>query len=449
MRGSIRGVAAGLALCVGALGLGVLAPGAALAQTTGTRTSSFAYDATSGLLTQEVIEPDTPALRLQTDYTYDAFGHKVAVAVSGADIATRSASTTYDTKGQFPKSASNALSHAESWEYDARFGTPTKHTGPNGLVTTWEYDGFGRKTKEVRADGTRSTWNYLYCSGTAGGTASCPSGAAHLVQVKALGPDGTTKIAPTATQYFDKLDRVIAADTEGFDGSPIRTETRYDALGRVEKKSRPYFVTGGSPKWITYTYDTLGRVLTETQPNSGVTSQAYHGLTTSVTNAASQTSTTIKNSQGQVVQVKDADNKTTSYQYEPFGNLAKVTDAAGNVTTYGYDTRGRKVTANDPDLGTSTYTYDVLDKVKAQTNAAAEVTTLSYDLLGRVTQRVEPGLTSTWTWDTAGPKGIGKLAAASTNAGYTRAHTYDALGRPTRCRSPSMPPPTPSPRPTT
>jgi hypothetical protein len=34
-----------------------------------TRTSSFAYDA-SGLPIQEVVEPDTPAMRLQTDCTY-------------------------------------------------------------------------------------------------------------------------------------------------------------------------------------------------------------------------------------------------------------------------------------------------------------------------------------------------------------------------------------------
>jgi YD repeat-containing protein len=58
------------------------------------------------------------------------------------------------------------------------------------------------------------------------------------------------------------------------------------------------------------------------------------------------------------------------------------------------------------------------------------VTSLTYDLLGRVTQRVEPGVTSTWTWDSSGPKGIGKLATAATNGGYSRTHTYDSLGRP-------------------
>ncbi|HEY7550089.1 MAG TPA: RHS repeat-associated core domain-containing protein, partial [Hyphomicrobiaceae bacterium] len=394
-----------------------------------TRVSSFAYDPTSGLLTQEVIEPDTPALRLQTDYTLNAFGQKVSVTVSGADIATRSAAAAYDSKGQFPANFSNAASQTESWEHDPRFGTPTKQTGPNGLVTTSAYDDFGRKTLELRADGTRTAWSYLYCAGTNGGTVSCPAAATHLVEAKLLGPDGTTKIAPTGVNYYDQLDRVIASDTEGFDGSLIRTETRYDAQGRVEKRSRPYFVTGGTPQWITYTYDALGRVLTETAPDGATTTDEYHGLTTKVTNAANQTTTTTKNSQGQAVQVTDAESHATTYEYEPFGGLAKVTDAVGNVTTVTYDTRGRKTAISDPDMGSWTYAHDVLDQPKMQTNAAGEVTTFSYDLLGRLVQRVEPGLTSTWTWDTS-PNGIGKLASASTGASYTRTHTYDALGRP-------------------
>ena len=68
---------------------------------------------------------------------------------------------------------------------------------------------------------------------------------------------------------------------------------------------------------------------------------------------------------------------------------------------------------------------------RRQTDAAGQITTVTYDLLGRITQRVEPDLTSTWTYDTAA-NGIGKLASAATNTGYSRAHTYDALGRPSQ-----------------
>jgi RHS repeat-associated protein len=416
-------VALAVALCASAAG-----SMDAAAQTSGTRTSSFAYNATSGLLTQEVIEPNQGAYRLQTDYGYDAFGNKTQVTVSGVDIATRSATVTFDARGQFPASASNALSQSESWQYDARFGQPTSHTGPNGLTTTWTYDTFGRKTLEVRADGTRTTWSYLYCSGINGGTAPCPAGGTYLVRMTPLAADGTTQIGPIGTTYFDQLDRAIASDTQGFDGSAIRSATQYDALGRVAQKSRPYFVTGGTQKWTTFTYDTLGRVLTQTAPDSSVQTNTYNGLVTSQTNALSQTRTTTKNSQGQIVSVLDAASNTTTYVYDAFGNMVQVTDAVGNVTTNTYDPRGRKVASSDPDMGSWSYTYDVLDKLKTQTDAKSQTTTLTYDLLGRTTQRVAPDQTATWVYDTA-TNGIGKLASASTDSGYARSHSYDALGR--------------------
>jgi hypothetical protein len=68
--------------------------GTALAQSSATRSSSFAYDPASGLPIQEVVEPNTPALRLQTDYTYDAFGNRLSTTVSGIDITTRASSST-------------------------------------------------------------------------------------------------------------------------------------------------------------------------------------------------------------------------------------------------------------------------------------------------------------------------------------------------------------------
>jgi RHS repeat-associated protein len=48
-----------------------------------------------------------------------------------------------------------------------------------------------------------------------------------------------------------------------------------------------------------------------------------------------------------------------------------------------------------------------------------------------VTSRTETGLTSNWTYGTsAAAKNVGKLTLATTSAGYTRALTYDSLGRP-------------------
>src|ERR1043166_9942558 len=131
---SMRAAAFGVALGAGA-GL----PGGACAQTTLTRTSSFAYSASTGLLTQEVIEPNDATLKLQTDYGYDSFGNKTSVTVSGAGITTRTSSASYDSNGRFQTGATNALSQSESWEYDVRFGKPTSRTGPHGIDPKWTY----------------------------------------------------------------------------------------------------------------------------------------------------------------------------------------------------------------------------------------------------------------------------------------------------------------------
>jgi RHS repeat-associated protein len=417
------------------LTLGAMWSGAASAQSSGTRSSGFAYDPASGLLTQEVIEPGTPSLRLQTDYVYDAFGNKTSATVSGIDIASRGATTTYDAQGRFATSATNALGQSESWQYDPRFGLPTSHTGPNGLTTTWSYDGFGRKILEVRADGTRSQFVYSFCSGVNGGTASCPAGAVRLNQANSFAPDGTTQNAPNVIVYFDSLEREVARDTQGFDGSVVRGSKQYDSLGRVLKVSRPYFVSGGTPQWTTYSYDTLGRATTVTMPDASTVQNAYHGLTTSETNALNQTRTVTKSSQGDVVSVTDALGQTMLYAYDPFGKLIQTTDAVTNIVTASYDTRGRKIASSDPDLGAWSYTYNVLGELKSQTDAKGQTSTVNYDLLSRPLQRVELDMTSVWVYDTAA-NGIGKLASASITAGptagYQRNIGYDALGRPTQ-----------------
>jgi len=166
--------------------------------------------------------------------------------------------------------------------------------------------------------------------------------------VTPLAADGVTPNGPIGTVYMDLLDREIARDTQGFDGSAIRAAKQYDALGRVTKTSRPYFVTGGTPQWTTYTYDTLGRVVSTTAPDGSVTQSAYHGLTTVDTNALNQTRSVAKNSQGKVVSVTDTLGKTMLFAYDPFGNLIQTTDAVGNIVTATYDTRAARLEATIP-----------------------------------------------------------------------------------------------------
>jgi RHS repeat-associated protein len=419
-----------------------------------TRQSSFSYDSGTGLLTQEIIESGistcnsgSSSCTVTTTYTYDPFGHRITTTISGTGITTRTSYAFYDSLGEFQTSAENALGQSESWAYDARFGLPTSHTGPNNLTTTWTYDTFGRQTLETRPDGTKTgttSTGYAYCSGVNGGSAACPTYGAYLAQAEVFASDGVTQIGPISTTTYDMLSRAVANDTQGFDGSTIRVSTQYDSNGRVQQTSRPYFATAppcaGSPCWTSYTYDSLGRVTQATFPDSSHTTYTFSGLTTTAENNLSQTTTTVKNAQGLNYQVTDPASHTTTYVYDAFGNVLTVTDPAGNVVTNTYDIRGNKVSSVDPDMGTWTYVHDVLGELTSQTNAKSQTTTLTYDVLGRALTRSEPSLYSSWTFGVSAQlHNVGQLieAEACTASGCStvvsdRTITYDGLGRPSQ-----------------
>ncbi len=398
-----------------------------------TRHSSFAYSATTGLMTQEVAEPGNntcnsgaSSCTLTTDYTYDAFGNRLTAQVSGSGITTRTTTNGYDAKGRFATTLTNALSQAETWVFDERFGTPTSHTGPNGLATAWTYDNFGRRTLETRPDGNKTGYIYEVITVPTG----LPATTAARVKINDLNAAGSPN-GPGRRDYYDSLLRPLGSDTTGFNLAVIRAETQYDANGRVLRSSRPYYTSGGTPKWTTFTYDALGRATLAVFPDASDTAYAYHGLSSSVTNDKGQVTTTVKNAQGLNASVTDAAGKTTAYVYDAFGNLVSVTDPAGNVTANTYDVRGRRITSSDPDLGAWSYVYNVLDQLTSQTDAMSQTTTLAYDLLGRITGQVQGGVTTGWTWGTsAAAHEIGQLASTTTGSGYTRTHGYDAYGRP-------------------
>jgi len=394
-----------------------------------TRTSTFSYDPNSGLMTQSVVEPADANFRVQSDFGYDAFGNQTSTTVSGGNIVTRTSGAGYEVKGRFPSTLTNALNQQTTQGFSAAFGDLTSVTDPNLVVSTATYDTWGRKTLVVNGDGTRVSFQYQFCSGVNGGTAACPANGAYRIVQTPLAANGTTQIAQVVATYFDRLERQIAIDNQGLNGEAIRTATEYDALGRVQRTSRPYFLSGGAPRWTTFTYDALDRVTLETRPDASTVGHAYHGLSVTDTNQLGQTQTTLKNSRGEIVSVTDNLGQATSFAYDPFGNLKTTTDSLGHVIGNTYDKYGRKIAMSDPDMGNWSYGYDVLGQLTSQTNARSQTVTLAYDKLGRLTGRTEPDLASTWVYDTQA-KGIGKLASTSTTAGFQRSISYDSISRP-------------------
>lgn len=401
--------------------------------TTVTRTVSFTYDA-YGTRTSQTVEPDDAALRLQTSYTpHPTYGVITGTAQSWQDpldgAASRSTSTTYDSRYRYPATVTNAKGHTETHTYDARSGAPLSLQDANGLTTSWEYDAWGRKTRESRPDGTSTTWAYRAC------VDSCVNSAV-AVEVKQSWSGTSQTTVPTET-FSDTLGREVLTRTWGFDGTAILSDKVYGTKGRVQKIARPRFASAAAV-WTEYTRDDLGRVTqiqSPTKTGSGyyTTSFQYNGLETTTINAKTQSRVEAVNGQGKLVSVVDAYGKTTRYVYDAFGNLLRTTDAAGNQVHVDYDRLGRKTTLDDPDLGRWAYVVDPLGRTRRQTDAKNQLTTYGYDVLDRMTVRVEPDQESRWDYDSA-TKGIGKLAEAYTWAAgakdHRRIHGYDSLGRP-------------------
>ncbi|MDH0864173.1 polymorphic toxin-type HINT domain-containing protein [Mitsuaria sp. GD03876] len=439
--GGMRPLAAALALA----GLSALGgAGTAMAQsTTVTRSVSYEYDA-YGQLIRETLQPNDPALRQVTEFTRDPvsgvdFGLVSAKTVKWLDPVTGTAQslvverTGFDAKGRFPVSQTNAKSHTVTSSYDAATGAMLSMVDPNQLTASWQYDGWGRKTSESRADGTSTTWTYRQCVSGCGWAAMV----AISQQWVGFGTTSQNQTAVPKEDFIDRLGRVVKSRTWGFDGTAVIAETAFSAQGYTASVARPRF-EGTLPVWTYYERDDLGRVSKIRSPaadGSGYaeTTYAYDGRLLSMVNAKGQQRVEERNGLGLLKAVTDALNSTTTYLYDGFGNPTRTRDPLGNQISVGYDALGRKTSLNDPDLGAMSYSVDPLGQIWKQRDAKGQETTFTFDELGRMVRRLEADLDSRWEYDTAA-KGVGKLAESYTWVNgakdVRRVVTYDAISRP-------------------
>lgn len=400
------------------------------------------HDAEKCDLIAETTEPGNAALELISRYGFDEFGNRVAVTLSGASFATRTSRTEFDSQGVFPMRRVNPLGHTETRTWHPAFGTPLSLRDPNGTVTRWTYDGFGRKTLETGPyPDQKTTWARSWCA------SSCRR-ADSAYKIVASGDDG----ARIATEY-DALGRAVfsahlSAEINGT-AKVIDEDTYFDPLGRPYLVSRPYFDGSTTRCWEFREYDNLNRLRRELQaaraqecttetptlsspPAYGRLNQYdYTGLQTTVTDPLGRRTTRLDNLLGKPASMTDADHHSTYYEYDPLGNPVKITDANGNVLRTTYDPAGHKTEMWDPDMGHWTYTYDALGQLLRQTDAKGQTLTQRYDSLGRLTQRTEAEGITRWTYDIAAGAGLGRLAYVSRDDGYWEGYAYDDYGAPT------------------
>ena len=388
-----------------------------------------------------------------TTFTRDSYGNSTAVVTTGDDIdgtqlTPQSTAAGPFLNGIYPQTRTNEVGHVTTFSYDERLGRVSQSVDPNGRITDYDFDGFGRLLRERSAEGVLTRYDYRPCVSTL-----CSTYAAYQVSRTVTHPQRPGVFGePPLIEFFDILDREVRRSTVGFAGASILTDTIYDNRGRRAALSEPRF-SGAPALFSVWLYDDLDRVTHELSPDGGTVDFVYGSdpiFASRLQSTETILSTTSSprvisnlrqyNALGQLVLTTDPQNTTTGMLYDAQGSVARVRVVNGadapievSVTT---DVAGNQVMIDDPDAGVIVTEYDGLSRSRRRTQGVGVeqvVEEVLYDGLSRRLQRhtTKNGVTlrTAFAYDLAA-NGKGLPFYEFVPNEHLRVYRYDSLARP-------------------
>jgi len=174
-------------------------------------------------------------------------------------------------------------------------------------------------------------------------------------------------------------------------------------------------VTDPLTKKTSYTYDLNGNKLSKVEPKGNETLTNANDFKFTYTND-------VRNRLKSVTEVET--NRTTSYTYDPNGNLLESTTPNGLKTTYTYDKVNRAEKTINPYNYESKVQYDSQGNPKGVTDPNGQNSSTSYDATDRLTKETSPSNQNTnYKYDNT--DNLKKVEEANKNLSYN----YDASGQ--------------------
>jgi len=356
-----------------------------------------------------------------TELTYDNYGNNLSKTYSANGLVSRTSSVNFDPKGRAVVLKTNAVGHNTRIDMDFKWGVPKSITDPNGLVTRYEHDDWGRLRETHSPTGIVTSINYSWVQ--------------NKYPIVYSGTEITPGM-PSSTSFYDQLARPIKAEGSSYNGDKIYSEKSFSSRGETDSFTNIY--AQEQDKVITTrSYDVYGRLQSTVADGIGANTITYNGLqTTQNTPLFSKTTEALTN--GNTKSVSDGIGTINYTKYNSRGQLREV--VVGNKTvTIEYDDYGMQTKLTDPDAGTVENEYNAFGELIYQKDVSGNIAyDFVYDRLGRLTNKKEKDAKTNqvteyqYVFDSA-PNGKGKLAKVSIN-GHSNQYSYDSYSRLTEDR---------------
>lgn len=267
---------------------------------------------------------------------------------------------------------------------------------------TITYDDLGRVRQRTNPDGTSVAYDY----------------SPGMITV-------TDENSRTTKQEFASFGDPDDAELIAFvDATLQRWEYRHTANGKIHKVIAP------DGKQRTWNYDTNGRLLNETHPESGQVNYTYidgTALVNTRTDARNNTFTYAYDGNDRVRQVT-VGGQTTTYSYEPGTDNRKTMSSPDAFTQFSYDAVGRMYLREDT-VGGKTFTqrfdYDERDNLRLLTYADGRRVQYDYNDANQVTRVLDVGTGAEYAKNFSyHPSGA--VTSYQTGNGLVHTTTYDA-----------------------